>query len=61
MPGFTFMCVSALSWVLAGFAVSDPELAARADFGGAKTLFVVLAVLMTLMALYRSGLLRSRD
>ena len=55
------MCVSALSWVLAGFAVSDPELAARADFGGAKTLFVVLAVLMTLMALYRSGLLRSRD
>ncbi len=61
MPGITLLCVVVLSWVLAGFAIADPELAARADYGGAKTLFVVLAVLMTLMALYRSGLLRSRD
>ena len=61
MPGITLLCVSLLTWVLAGFAVADPELAPRAAYGGAKTLFVVLAVLMTLMALYRSGLLRSRD
>ena len=61
MPGFTIGCVAVFTWVLAGFALSDPELSPREFLGGSKALFVVLASLMTLLTVYRSGLLRSRD
>ena len=53
--------VAALCWILVGFALSDPELSPRAFLGGAKALFVVLAVLMTLWAGYRINRDRQRD
>ncbi len=40
-------------WVLAGFALADPELSPNAFLGGAKALFVFMAIGMTLWAAYR--------
>lgn len=61
LPGISMFCAAALIWVLTGFALADPELSPRATLGGAKALFVVLAVAITMLAVYRSGLLRRRD
>lgn len=60
-PGLTIGCVTILVWVLVGFALADPELSPRAPLGGAKALFVVIGILMTLLTLYRLNLFRSRD
>ena len=61
LPGFTVGCIVILAWTLAGFAIADPELSPNAALGGAKALFVVMAVLLTLLMLYRVRLHRSRD
>lgn len=61
LPGFTAGCVALLAWILVGFAVADPELSRNATLGGAKALFVLMAVLLTLLMLYRVRLHRSRD
>jgi hypothetical protein len=60
-PGLTVGCVTILVWVLVGFALADPELSPRAPLGGAKALFVVLGVVMTLLTLYRLRVRRKRD
>ena len=61
LRGLTTVCVMVLCWVLAGFALADPDLSAKADLGGAKALFVALAVLMTLLAIYKIRLFGGRD
>ncbi|MDE2967115.1 MAG: hypothetical protein OXS30_06470 [Chloroflexota bacterium] len=61
LPGFTVGCVALLAWILVGFALADPDLSPKATLGGAKALFVVMAVLLTLLMLYRVRLYRSRD
>lgn len=61
LPGFTVGCVALLAWVLTGFALADPDLSPKAFLGGAKALFVAMAVLLTLVMLYRVRLYRSRD
>jgi len=61
LPGFTVGCVAILAWVVTGFALTDPELSPGAFLGGAKALFVVMAVLLTLLMLNRVRLHRSRD
>ena len=60
-PGLTVGCLAILCWVLAGFALADPDLSGGAVLGGAKALFVVLAVLMTLLTIYKSRIFASRD
>ena len=60
-PGLTVGCLTVLCWVLAGFALADPDLSEKAALGGAKALFVVLAVLMTLLTIYKSRIFASRD
>lgn len=60
-PGLGIACLTVLCWVLAGFAVADPNLSPGAALGGAKLLFVVLAVLMTLLTMYKSRILTNRD
>ena len=45
--------IAGFCWVLAGFALADPDLSPNAFLGGAKALFVVMAVSMTLLAAYR--------
>lgn len=61
LPGFTVGCIAILAWILVGFALTDPDLSPNATLGGAKALFVVMAVLLTLLMLYRVRLHRSRD
>ena len=48
-------------WTITGFALTDSELSPKAFLGGAKAMFVVLSVLMTLIALRRAGLFGRRD
>lgn len=60
-PGLTVGCLAVLCWVLAGFALADPDLSAKAALGGAKALFIVLAVLMTLLTIYKSRIFAGRD
>ena len=60
-PGLTAMVVALALWTLTGFAVTDSELSPKAFLGGAKAMFVVLSVLMTLIALKRAGLFGRRD
>ncbi len=45
--------IAVFCWVLAGFALADPELSPNAFLGGAKALFVLMAISMTLWAAYR--------
>lgn len=47
------LLLAAFCWVLAGFALADPELSPNAFLGGAKALIVFMAALMTLWAAYR--------
>ena len=61
IPGLTVGSLAVLCWVLAGFALADPDLSDKAALGGAKALFVVLAVLMTLLTIYKSRVFASRD
>lgn len=61
IPGLTVGCLTILCWVLAGFALADPDLSDKAALGGAKALFIVLAILMTLLTIYRSRIFASRD
>ncbi len=61
IPGLTVGCLSVLCWVLVGFALADPDLSAKAALGGAKALFIVLAVLMTLLTIYKSKIFAGRD
>ena len=58
---FATVCLAVLSWILAGFGIADPDLSPNAVLGGAKALLVVLAVLLTLLAVYQSGWLGTRD
>ncbi len=61
IPGLTLGCVTILCWILAAFAIADPELSPKEALGGSKALFVVLASFMTLLTVYRLRLFRSRD
>lgn len=61
LPGFTVGCVALLAWVVTGFALTDPDLSPGAFLGGAKALFVVIAVVLTLLMLYRVRIYRTRD
>ena len=45
--------IAGFCWVLAGFALADPDLSPNAFLGGAKALFVFMAIGMTLLAAYR--------
>ena len=60
-PGLTAIVVALALWAITGFALTDPELSPKADLGGAKAMFVVISVLMTLNALNRVGLFGRRD
>jgi len=59
--GLTAVVVALALWTVTGFALTDPELSPKAFLGGAKAMFVVLSVLMTLVALHRAGLIGRRD
>ena len=61
IPGLTIGCITLLCWVLTALAVADPDLSPKAALGGAKAMFVVLAVLMTLLTVYRLRIFRNRD
>ena len=61
IPGLTVGCLAVLCWLLAGFALADPGLSAKAALGGAKALFIVLAVVMTLLTIYKLRVFASRD
>ncbi|MCY4618245.1 MAG: hypothetical protein OXD50_06795 [Chloroflexi bacterium] len=61
IPGLTIGCITVLCWVLTAFAIADPDLSPKAALGGAKALFLVLAILMTILTVYRLRLFRSRD
>ncbi len=60
-PGLTAVVVALALWTVTGFALIDSELSPKAFLGGAKAMFVVLSVLMTLIALNRMGLFGRRD
>ena len=45
--------IAVFCWVLAGFALADPDLSPNAFLGGAKALFVLMAISMTMWAAYR--------
>ena len=45
--------IAVFCWVLAGFALADSELSPNAFLGGAKALFVLMAISMTMWAAYR--------
>ncbi len=47
------LLIAVFCWVLAGFALADPDLSPNAFLGGAKALFVLMAISMTLWAVYR--------
>ena len=53
LRGLTTLMLAVLCWVVAGFALTDDDLSPGAFLGGAKALFVLLAILMTLIATYR--------
>lgn len=59
LRGLTITLFAVLTWVMAGFALADPELSPTEFLGGAKVLFVVFAVLMTLIAGFNLWRLRS--
>ena len=59
LRGLTVVLFAVLTWVMAGFALADPELSSTEFLGGAKVLFVVFAVLMTLIAGFNLWRLRS--
>ena len=61
MPGLTVGCATVLCWVLTAFALADPDLSPQADLGGAKALFVVFAVLMTLLTVWKATARRRSD
>ena len=61
VPGFTVGCVALLAWVITGFALADSDLSPGAFLGGAKALFVLMAVVLTLLMLYRIRAYRNRD
>lgn len=60
-PGLTAVVVAFALWTITGFALTDAELSPKAFLGGAKAMFVVLSVVMTLIALNRVGLFGRRD
>lgn len=60
-PGLTAVVVALALWTITGFALTDSELSPKAFLGGAKAMFVVLSVLMTLIALNRMGLFGRRE
>lgn len=47
------LLIAVFCWVLAGFALADPDLSPNAFLGGAKALFVLMAISITLWAAYR--------
>ena len=61
IPGLTAIVVALALWTITGFALTDAELSPKAFLGGAKAMFVVISVLMTLIALNRMGLFGRRD
>lgn len=61
IPGLTAVVVALALWAVTGFALTDSELSPKAFLGGAKAMFVVLSILMTLIALHRAGLFGRRD
>ena len=60
LRGLAAISVAVLCWVVTAFALMDSELSPGAFLGGAKALFVVLAVLMTLVAGFRARIFRRR-
>ncbi len=61
LPGLTIGSLTIFVWILVGFALADPDLSPRATLGGAKALFVVIGIVMTLLTLYRVNAFRNRD
>ncbi len=61
VPGLTLGCATVLCWVLTAFALADPDLSENATLGGAKALFVVFAVLMTLLTVWKATARRRSD
>lgn len=60
-PGLTALALALALWAITGFALTDSELSPKAFLGGAKAMFVVISVLVTLIALNRAGLFGRRD
>ena len=60
-PGLTAVVVTIALWAVTGIALTDAELSPKAFLGGAKAMFVALSVLMTLIALHRTGMFGRRD
>ena len=61
IPGLTMGCAAVLCWVLTAFALADPNLSENAALGGAKALFVVFAVLLTLLTVWKATARRRSD
>ena len=59
--GLAAICAAVLCWVIAGFALADGDLSPNAFLGGSKALFVVLAVVMTIVAAVKARVLRRRE
>ena len=59
--GLAAICAAVLCWVIAGFALADGDLSPNAFLGGSKALFVVLAVVMTIVAGVKARVLRRRE
>ena len=58
--GLAAICAALLCWVIAIFALTDGDLSPNAFLGGSKALFVVLAVVMTVIAAFKARLIRRR-
>lgn len=59
--GLAAICLAALCWVAAGFALADDNLVPYGPFlGGPKALYVIFALVMTIVAAYKARILRRR-
>lgn len=59
--GLAAICAAALCWVITAFALADSELSPYAFLGGSKALFVLLAIVMTIIAAFKARVLRRRE
>ena len=59
--GQAAICAAVLCWIIAAFAIADGDLSPNAFLGGSKALFVILAVVMTVVAAFKARLIRRRE
>lgn len=59
--GLAAICAAVLCWVIVAFAIADSDLSPNAFLGGSKALFVILAVVMTVIAAFKARLIRRRE